>query len=121
MMACKDIDDLEVLRAYADAWTARLSIDTKSRECVWPEKLLHQRTGQAPKVCWRAMERCDRRGFIDYGVSLRGGWLTHKGAQYLEDNRRWIKGGPRLVRDDDGALVIVGSEVTPNAEVTGEP
>ena len=118
-MACKDIDDLEVLQAYADYWAARLATDAAKREWIWPEKLLESRTGQAPKVCWRAMERCGRRGYLEWGVSLRGGWLTDKGARYLDDNRKWVKGGPRMVRDAAGGLVLVGSEAPPN--VGGEP
>lgn len=30
------------------------------------------------------MERASGRGYIDYGVSLRSGWVTDKGNQLIE-------------------------------------
>jgi hypothetical protein len=77
-VATKDVSDVEVLRAYRD-WRA----DPRCHHERWPYDLLVERTGQPLKVCYRAMERADRRGLIDYGVSLRTGWLTPEGAALL--------------------------------------
>ena len=65
------VTDLQVLQAYAD-----------QDEGFADEKLMNS-TGQCEKVCYRAMERVERKGYIDYGVSLRSGWLTPKGQAAL--------------------------------------
>lgn len=36
------------------------------------------------KVCLRAIEREDARGFLDWGVSIDYPWLTEKGRAELE-------------------------------------
>ncbi|MFA5922335.1 MAG: hypothetical protein WC856_13750 [Methylococcaceae bacterium] len=80
-MAMKDISDVQVCQAYKDA----RAVDWKypdGSEC-WPHTLLMKRTGQCEKVCLMAMERAAERGFIDYGVTLRSGWLTEKGEELL--------------------------------------
>lgn len=72
-MSCKDISDIQVCESVRDCrWFAQ-----------WPYQLLAERTGQPEKVCYRAMERACRRGLIEYGVSLRSGWLTEKGQAIL--------------------------------------
>jgi hypothetical protein len=43
------------------------------------DEVLREMTGQPPKVVLRAMERAQRHGLIECGVSLRSGWLTAKG------------------------------------------
>lgn len=50
----------------------------------WPYDLLAEWTGQPIKVCYRAMERAEERGLIEYGTSLRTGWLTEKGKALLQ-------------------------------------
>lgn len=40
---------------------------------------LHEITGAPINVCYRAMERANKRGLIGYGVSLRTAWLTELG------------------------------------------
>lgn len=75
MMAVKDITDAEVCQAVSDC-----------REDGWKNwayKLLSERTGQPEKVCYRAMERAAKRGLVDYGVSLRTGWLTDAGKKLI--------------------------------------
>lgn len=114
-MARKDIDDLEVLRAYVDAKSMQLTPILEQRALVWPEQLLQQRTGQPEKVALAAMKRAFDRGLIEYGVSLRSGWLTARGARYLDDNKGWQKGGARFVRDAAGALVLVAAPVARDA------
>lgn len=49
----------------------------------WPYELLAQWTGQPEKVCYRAMERAEENGLLEYGVSLRTAWLTDKGKALL--------------------------------------
>ena len=78
-MSTKDVSDLEVCRAYLDCAEG-------GDESPWPCELLTARTGHPLKVCYRACERADERGLIDWGVSLRAGWLTPKGAALLAEH-----------------------------------
>lgn len=75
-MATKDISDRQVCEAYA------VYMQDRSRNS--PERYLMATTGQPEKICWCAMERAHRRRLIDYGVSLRAGWLTDKGKKLLD-------------------------------------
>ena len=77
MMATKDISDYQVVRAYKRAMKYE-----PSGPFVY--EILAQETGQPEKVCYRAMGRAERRGFIDFGVSLRTGWLTGSGKALAE-------------------------------------
>ena len=77
-MAMKDITDLQVVRAVQ-----RRQDD---RDGPWPYETLSRETGQPEKVCYRAMERADSRGYLEYGVSLRTAWLTDKGKALLASN-----------------------------------
>jgi hypothetical protein len=36
------------------------------------------------KLVYAAMERDDRKGLIDYGVSLRTAWVTPEGYDFLK-------------------------------------
>ncbi len=40
-------------------------------------------TGEPAKVCLRALERDEERGYIEYGHSIYGAWLTQKGKDLL--------------------------------------
>ena len=42
-------------------------------------------SGQHPKVCLRAVEREDDRGLVEYGTSIRNGWLTTSGEAKLTE------------------------------------
>lgn len=81
-MAMKDITDLQVVQAYHDARLQRELVGG-GRIDIWPYELLMKWTGQCEKVCYRVMERAADRGLIDYGVTLRSGWLTEKGKALL--------------------------------------
>lgn len=72
-MKRRDITDEMVCRAYAD----KKALGTTA------ETLLMERTGAPLKVVYRAMERADDHGLIEWGVSLRTGWLTPKGIALL--------------------------------------
>jgi hypothetical protein len=73
-MATKDISDLQVVGAYH---LSKISGD-------WPEDILMKATNESEKVCYYAMARAAKRGLIDYGVSLRSGWITEKGHQLIK-------------------------------------
>lgn len=75
-MAVKDISDELVCKAINTAQKNRTR---------WPYEYLQSWTGQPEKVCYRALERAEERGLIEYGVSLRTGWLTEKGEQLLKE------------------------------------
>lgn len=75
-MARKDITDKQVCEAVRDCKS------TNHRE-FWPYELLAQRTGECEKVCYAAMERAYDRDYIEYGVSLRSGWLTEEGRRLI--------------------------------------
>ena len=78
MMARKDVTDKMVCEAVRDY---QLCHD------AWPYELLAERTGQPEKVCFRAMERADEHGLLEYGVSLRTAWLTDEGKALLAENK----------------------------------
>lgn len=79
-MATKDISDLQVLQAYEEMWKQR---DSGGALREYPEQILQRVTGQPEKVCYRAMERALGRGYLDYGMWLRGAWITDKGKALL--------------------------------------
>lgn len=71
----KDISDYLIVLAYD---TGR-----KLKPRIYPDELLMKWTGACEKVCFRAMERAVDKDLIEYGVSLRTGWLTEKGEELL--------------------------------------
>lgn len=75
----RDITDLMVCRAYRECANQSPATD-------WPYTLLARQTGAPEKVCYRACERAAYHNLIDYGTSLRSGWLTHKGRELLRQN-----------------------------------
>jgi hypothetical protein len=89
-MAHKDVTDLMVCQAYADAKALRHKPSPghifglralPPTPC--PYELLMLRTNECLKVCYQAMERAHKRDLIEYGTSLRSGWLTEKGKALL--------------------------------------
>ena len=73
-MKTSDITDAQVCRAYAE-WA-------DSRD-LFADQVLMLMTGAPYKVALRAMERSARRGLVEWGVSLRSGWLTERGKALL--------------------------------------
>lgn len=73
-MKTSDISDLQVIQAYAE-WT-RYRLDC-------PDEILALKLNAPPKVVYRSMERVAAKGYVDYGVSLRTGWLTDKGKAII--------------------------------------
>ena len=45
----------------------------------FPYERLSKQTGKHEIACFKACERAERHGLIEYGVSLRSGWLTERG------------------------------------------
>lgn len=77
-MAMKHITDRQVclaVQAFRD----------RGLEHPYPYEALALETGECEKVCYRAMERADDRGYLNYGVSLRTAWLTEKGVALISD------------------------------------
>ena len=79
-MATKDISDRQVLEAYVEKERRYKAGEPK----FYVDALLEQMTGQPNKVCYRAMERAFHHGLLDYGVWLRGAWLTDAGKALLD-------------------------------------
>lgn len=76
-MKRSDISDLTVIEAYdAAKILERPVLD-----------VLMSLTGAPEKVCWRAMERAEERGYLDYGTSLNSAWVTDKGRELLIHRR----------------------------------
>lgn len=76
LMATKDITDWQVCEAFA-AYQAH--------GLPFADERLRQSTSQPDKVLLSAMERACRRNLVEYGVSLRSGWLTDRGKALLAD------------------------------------
>lgn len=70
----KHISDLAVVRAVAAYSTTRMA---------FPYETLADAFGCSQKVAYRACERACRHGLLEYGTSLRTGWLTDKGKELL--------------------------------------
>jgi len=75
-MATRHITDLQVVRAQ-DYWC-------KNKDGPWSYEILQKETGECFKVCYRALERASKRGYLECGVSLRTSWLTDKGKELLK-------------------------------------
>ena len=74
-----DVPTQLVLEAHITAKTLKFR--------VWPYDLLSNWTGESEPTCRRAMERDEKNGFLEYGVSLRTAWVTPKGYKYLQDRQ----------------------------------
>ncbi len=72
-MKRSDITQRMVLELYAQPYSFRGPVDTA----------LAALTGAPLKVVWAAMQRESDRGLVDYGINLRGGWLTPEGIAQL--------------------------------------
>lgn len=83
-MRTKDITDRDVCLAYEDYRRSREMYPNASNVLMTHDYLM-LRTGAPFKVCDSAMKRACKRGLVDYGVSLRTGWLTEKGKELLKE------------------------------------
>ena len=78
-MKTSDIPDRAVCIAYAE-----FSKNRPSAGGLFPYQILMSMFDAPFKVAYAACERAARRDLVDYGVSLRTGWLTDKGLVILE-------------------------------------
>ncbi len=62
---------------------ARAKSDADEAEPEFADAVLQRQTGAPWKVIDAAMERASDRGLVDYGVTLRSGWLTDKGKALI--------------------------------------
>lgn len=79
-MATKDISDKQVAQAVK---YRKDSYDVMTRFNVTNVTALMKLTGGPEKVCYRALERAKRRGFLEVGTSLNTAWLTESGEALL--------------------------------------
>ncbi len=75
----RDISDLEVCLAVAE-----YRQDVFNRP--FPYEALAKKFNCDEKLAYSACERACDNGLIEYGVSLRTGWLTEKGKELLTPN-----------------------------------
>lgn len=75
-MATKDVTDVQVCVAVV--------VCRGLDYVIWPYDLLSKHTCQPVKVCYNAMRRTAKRGYLEYGTSLRTAWLTDKGLDLLK-------------------------------------
>ena len=83
-MAVKDITDLQVCLAVSK-YKRQIQSSKLFQSVPYPYQTLAVETGECEKVCYRAMERAYRHGLIEFGVSLRNGWLTPEGMAMLQE------------------------------------
>jgi len=76
-MATKNITDAQVVKAY-------MAKGIWPEFGGWPYEILAREAGECEKVCCAAMRRALFRGYIDFGTSLRSGWVTEKGFELLK-------------------------------------
>ena len=79
-MATKNITDKQVVLAYSE-----YAKNHDSQPQKWPYNYLMEWTGECEKVCIKAMERAEERGYVDCDVSLRTGWITETGQSLIDD------------------------------------
>lgn len=85
-MSTKDVTDKMVCDAYAEMDRQRDQGHGKPwADYEFPYVILMRLTGECEKVCYRAMERAAARDLVEYGVSLRTGWLTEKGKELASE------------------------------------
>ena len=74
-----DITDFQVCQAY---WVKHAIY----RDMMFATEILEAETGMPIKVVYAAIERAASRGYVEYGTSLRSGWLTTTGQELLRAN-----------------------------------
>lgn len=80
-----DITDTMVCRAVNAYHKAR----KQDPKCVvpFPYEILELATGAPQKVAWAAIVRAHDHGLIEFGTTLRTGWLTDTGKALLAE---WV-------------------------------
>lgn len=83
----KAISDKDVCLAYLQyrkEVDSTIGIGNIGKNIQFPYEILAERFNVPEKVAHRACERACDRDFIEYGVSLRSGWLTEKGMALIK-------------------------------------
>ena len=75
-MKRQDISNFEVVKAVAE-------YKKDPYNSPYPYEILAKKFGCGEKLAFSACERAVDSGLIEYGVSLRTGWLTEKGQALL--------------------------------------
>lgn len=74
-------------RDVSDELVCLAVVEYKARyirgERFYLHEILVEWTKYPEKVCYAAVKRASDRGYIEYGVSLRTGWLTEKGKALI--------------------------------------
>ena len=78
-MKRRDISDLDVVKAVAE-------YNEDPHHSRFPYETLAEQFDCDEKLAYSACERACKNGLIEYGVSLRTGWLTKKGEKLLTPN-----------------------------------
>lgn len=78
-MATKDITDEQVVRAAI--LHSQQEFDTRCDTDV--ADILRAETGQAYKVCVRAIERAATRGYVNWGVVVTRPWAEPEGLELI--------------------------------------
>lgn len=82
-MSNESIDDQTILETVSQSMR---SASMKDGGVVCAITHLHQTSGLAKGFCLTCLEDLQRRGFVDFGVSVRKVWLTDKGQALLDQN-----------------------------------
>lgn len=77
-MKRKDIPTISVLKAY------KKMEDTVRGKFV--DEILMEEFNAPEKLVYSAINRDYDKGFIEFGVSIRSGWLTESGEKYLNEH-----------------------------------
>ena len=82
-MKRSDIPTIEVLKAYQKYDQNRYSESITE----FPTEMLMKKYNCSEKLVYSAIQRDYNNGLIEFGISIRTGWLTDKGIDILRDNQ----------------------------------
>lgn len=51
---------------------------------VWPYHAIMKISGQSEDVCLELCEQAEAKGLIEYGTTIKGGWLTEQGEKIFQ-------------------------------------
>jgi hypothetical protein len=86
-MSMKHVTDRQVVEAYR----ACKAVSDAFLHNIFPYDILMEATGQCFKVCYGAMDRAADRNLVEYGVSLRTGWVTKEGDEFMLTGKEFAK------------------------------
>lgn len=89
-MKRSDISDFEVCKAvhqYRENMSKIPLFSFASKYVKFPYQVLAEKFNCDKKLAYSACERACDNDLIEYGVSLRTGWLTEKGKELLSPSK----------------------------------